>query len=205
MTGCSPNYLVYAHQLRLPPPIGELHWDATMAALAPTPSTSAPQPQDFATFVDKRQARVRDLVTTVHKRIVSSQRANSNRATARLAAKRKGGRKLCPGDLAYLLTRNTGFKTKVDGPFLVCKVTDNQAVLRTTAAVQGQDPFEFAVHLDRVVRCTTVTDVLQDLLKQAGFSVPPEMEHTSPLKHVQVAVTSATAAFVKDHYIDVMI
>ena len=79
-------------------------------------------------------------------------------------------------------------------------------MLRTTAAVQGQDPFEFAVHLDRVVRCTTVTDVLwMDLLKQAGFSVPPEMEHTSPLKHVQVAVTSATAAFVKDHYIDVMI
>ena len=78
-------------------------------------------------------------------------------------------------------------------------------LLRTTAAVQGQDPFEFAVHLDRVARCTTVTDVLQDLLKQAGFSVPPEMEHTSPLKHIQVAATSATAAFVKDHYIDVMI
>ena len=37
VTGCSPKYLVYAHQLRLPPPIGELHWDATMAALAPTP------------------------------------------------------------------------------------------------------------------------------------------------------------------------
>jgi hypothetical protein len=52
--------------------------------------------------------------------------------------------------------------------------TEFQAVLRTTAAVQGQESHQFSFHLDRVARCTTVIDVLRGLLKQAVCRVRDE-------------------------------
>jgi hypothetical protein len=141
----------------------------------------------------------------VHDRIHAAQCRNFNRTAARLASKRKGGKRLCEGDFAFLLTPTSGFKTKVQGPFLVHKLTENQAGLRTTAAVCGQTPVEFAVHVHRVAQCTTITDVLQDLRRQAGNPVSREVGQVTPEQHTQEIVTSAAAAFVTDHYINVMI
>ena len=45
----------------------------------------------------------------------------------------KGGRKLAVGDLAYLLTKTEGFKTKVNGPFVVCALSEWHVELRTSA------------------------------------------------------------------------
>jgi hypothetical protein len=117
----------------------------------------------------------------------------------------QGGGQLCEGDLAYLLTPTTGFKTKAQGPFLVYKLTETQAILRTTAAVRGKTPVEFTVHVHRDARGTTITDVLQDLRRQAGISAPSEVRQVTPEQHTQEIVTSAAAAFVADHYINAMI
>jgi transposase InsO family protein len=205
VTGYSPNYLVYAHALRLPPPIGQLAWTATTASAAAPLSSPAPPPIDLSPYTESRNDKVSQLTAAVHDRIHAAQCRNFNRTAARLASRRKGGKQLCEGDLAYLLTPTSGFKTKVQGPFLVHKLTENQAVLRTTAAVCGQTPVEFAVHVHRVARCTTITDVLQDLRRQAGLPVPREVSQVTPEQHTQEVVTSAAAAFVTDHYINVMI
>ena len=55
------------------------------------------------------------------------------------------------------------------GPYVVESKTDNQVELRTTAAVEGQQSEKFTMRLDRVARCTTETDVCEDLRKQASL------------------------------------
>ena len=83
------------------------------------------------------------------------------------------------GDLAYLLTRSGGCKSKVDGPFVVSKLGDRNVELPTTALVDGQPSKCFSVHLERVARAITVTDVLETLLKQANI-VADAMPHVDP-------------------------
>ena len=129
----------------------------------------APQPQDPDTYLAARTRRAQELFKTVHDRILHAQRRNAARQTSRRTALRKGGRKLAVGDLAYLLTKSDGFKTAVSGPFVVCKLTEWHVELRTSSAVQGQQVNHFKVHRDRVARCTTTTDVLEDLLKHADM------------------------------------
>jgi hypothetical protein len=46
--------------------------------------------------------------------------------------------------------------------------------------------------------------MLQDLRRQAGISAPSEVRQVTPDQHAQEIVTSAAAAFVTDHYINVM-
>jgi transposase InsO family protein len=203
--GYSPNYLVCAHALRLPPPIGQLAWTATTASAAAPLSSRAPPPVDLSPYTASRNDKVSELTAAVHDRNHAVKCRNFNLTAARLASKRNGGKRLCEGDLAHLLTSTSGFKTKVQGPFLVHKLTENQAVLRTTAAVCGQTPVEFAVHVHRVARCTTITDMLHDLRRQAGLPVPREVSQVTPGQHTQEVVTSAAAAFVTDHCINVMI
>ena len=88
------------------------------------------------------------------------------------------------GDLACLLTRSGGFKSKVDGPFVVSKLGDRNVELRT-ALVEGQPSKCFSVHLERVARATTVTDVLEALLKQANIvsDAMPRVDPDTLAKH----------------------
>ena len=74
-----------------------------------------------------------ELYNTVHDRILQAQRRNAERQTSRRSASGKGGRKLAVDDLAYLLTTTEGFKTKVDGPFVVCALSEWHVELRTSA------------------------------------------------------------------------
>jgi hypothetical protein len=166
-TGYSPNQLIFGREFRFSPPIGPLAAQNTSFAASNTPSNTVMQEPRIAKFAQQQNELMTQLAATAHQRILTAQRYHADRRNSRLAARGRRGRTLAVGDLAYLLTK--GLKTQVQGPFLVCKLTDTQAVLRTTAAVQGQKSHEFSVHLDRVARCTTVTDVLQDLLKQAGY------------------------------------
>jgi hypothetical protein len=71
-----------------------------------------------------------------------------------------GGKQLVVGDLTYLLTRTGGCKPDVKGPFVVVAMSDTRVSLRTTALVEGQGSETFEVHLDRVTRAATKTDVL---------------------------------------------
>jgi hypothetical protein len=171
VTGYTPNELVFATQVRLPPPVGALHWSAQAATLHSNlsePST-LPQPQDPKQYLAARAQRAQELFQTVHDRITQAQRRNAARQVSRRAPLRKRGRTLAVGDLAYLLTKTSDIKTDVSGPFVVCSVTDFHVELRTSDAVQGQAVKQFKVHKDRVARCTTITDVLEDLLKHAGM------------------------------------
>jgi Cu/Zn superoxide dismutase len=110
----------------------------------------------------------------VHDRIHAAQcrDLSFNQVAAPLASERKGGRQSCEGDLVHLLNPTVGCRKKVQGSFLLYKRIEKQAVFRTTAAMRGQTPVEFTVHVHRVARCTTITDVLQDL--------PAQIWHFSP-------------------------
>jgi hypothetical protein len=92
--------------------------------------------------------------------------------------------------IAHLLPPTAGFKTKVQGLLPVHKLSENQAALHTTAAMRGQEPVEFSVHVHRVARCTIITDLLQDLHKQAGIPVISEVGQATPDQHTHEVVTA---------------
>ena len=117
----------------------------------------------------------------MHDRTLQAQRRNTERQTSRRSALGRGGRNLAVDDLAYLLTKTEGFKTKVNGPFVVCAISEWHVELRTSGAVHGQPVNQFKVHRDRVARCTTVMDVLEDLLKHADM-LPATEPSISPNK-----------------------
>ena len=125
------------------------------------------KPETRESYLEDRSQRAQELYNKVHDCILQAQRRNAERQTSRRSALGKGGRKLAVGDLAYLLTKTEGFKTKVNGPFVVCALSERHVELRTSGAVHGQPVNQFKVHRDRVVRCTPVTDVLEDLLNHA--------------------------------------
>ena len=84
-----------------------------------------------------------------------------------------------PGDLAYLLTKTGGFKTTVNGPFVICELSEWHAELRISGAVHGQQVNQFKVHRGRVARCTTVTAVLEDQLKHVDMLPATPQEEPS--------------------------
>ena len=91
-TQFSPNELVYAKKLKLPAPVGDLHWDASEPAVA-----------SLGAYVGERDARFDGFCAAAYDRILRSQRASMDRARV-AAARRPGGEKpLQVGDLAYLL------------------------------------------------------------------------------------------------------
>ena len=70
----------------------------------------------------------------------------------------------------------------------LCCLRDLHTVeLRTTALVEGQQSKTFTVHLERVARATTVTDVLETLLKQANLlqDLVPLDPDTAASRHVR--------------------
>jgi hypothetical protein len=148
------------------------------------PEPSDPLPQDTVQYLETRAHRAHQLFQTVHDRILQAQRRNAARHTTRPAGRRTKGRALAVGDLAYLLTKKSETKTDVGGPFVVCDVSDWHVELRTSNAVQGQAVNRFKVHKDRVARCTSVTDVLEDLLKHAGM-LPQTLDEGQPNKHLR--------------------
>jgi hypothetical protein len=179
-TSYSPNRLVFCTTPRLPPPVGALRWDARAASVVVAASTSAPPssestPDFYLAFRDETSTT---LLSTAYDRILARQQVHACQQRARRERRRKGGKRLVVGDLAYLLTRTGGFKPDVKGQFVVVAISDTRVSLRTTALVEGQasKTFEVDKHLDRVARATTKTDVLEDLLKHAQIvkESPPQ-------------------------------
>ena len=127
------------------------------------------KPETRESYLEDRSQRAQELYNKVHDCILQAQRRNAERQTSRRSALGNGGRKLAVGDLAYLLTKTEGFKTKVNGPFVACAISECHVELRTSGAVHGQPVNQIKVHRERMARYTTVTDVLEDLLKHADM------------------------------------
>lgn len=106
----------------------------------------------------------------------TTQTANVQQQTRRLLAKRarsrKGGtRPLAVGDLAYVAeASNKGFKAKVMGPYVVTGLGESTVQLRSSAAT-AVAPVHFERHVSQVARATTLVDVQEKLLRDAGHSL----------------------------------
>ena len=170
----SPNTLLYATHLSLPPPIGAAHWSATAASAravvnGPPLLTEADR---LAVFLQERDDRHARIVRDVHARILDAQTANISQQTQRVLQRRsRGGRKpLCVGDLAYVAEpSNKGFSATVLGPYVVTSIGDHSVQLRTTGLVPGQPAVTFQRHVGQVARATTHVDVLEELLRDANL------------------------------------
>ena len=123
--GNSSSELVHAHPLRLPPPVGPNH---------PPISVSAVQlpvlPEK--TFIQQRHERPDSMASRVYDHLVKAQQRNTDKQ-ARLFASRKAGRgrKLQPGDLAYVIQRGLAKKHSVTGPVVVESIYGGQVHLLT--------------------------------------------------------------------------
>jgi hypothetical protein len=188
-TGYSPNRMVFCTAPRLPPPVGALRWEARAAFVGAAASASVPPISDSTpdAYLASRDEAAQSLLSTAYDRILARQQQHAAQQRARRAGRRRGGKQLQVGDLAYLLTRTGGFKPDVKGPFVVVALSDTKVTLRTTALVAGQASKSFEVHLDRVARATTKADVLEDLLKHARIvkEVPPQEPDMAAAQHVQ--------------------
>ena len=131
VTGYSPNDLVFATPVRLPPPVGALNWEAPIAFGSAQASSQADA------YLAGREKRAAKLLAAAHDRILKAQRSNADRQATRLATQRRRGKELLEGDLAYLL-QPTGLENTVKGPYVVVKVGEASVELRTTYKVQGQ-------------------------------------------------------------------
>jgi hypothetical protein len=175
-TKCSPNDLLFAIPPKLPPPVGALHWTPQVASLL----SSAP-----VTHRDQaaQHAHHEGLLLKVRNNIVDAQRRNLRLQARRLAAKRRmGGKPLKIGDIAYCVEPSgKGFKAKAQGPYVVDKIADQTVWLRTTAAVHGQHSKMLKKHISHVARTVTVTDVLENLLRHAGYSTLHEPRQVDSL------------------------
>ena len=60
-SGYSPNELVFATEVRLPPPVGELHWVARTAAVSPDVVPSGPLRQTPESYLEDRSQRAQEL------------------------------------------------------------------------------------------------------------------------------------------------
>ena len=131
-------------------------------------------------YVKERDARVDEVASRVYDRILRAQQRNADRQTQLLASRKPGrGRRLQAGDLAFLLDRGIGKKNVVKGPFVVERLSGGTVHLRTTNKVPDQKVHRFTVHIERVARCTTITDVLEKLLYTNGSAPRPSPEHVA--------------------------
>ena len=113
VTGYSPSELVHAHPLRLPPPVDPNHPSILVAAvLLPV------LPEE--TFIQQHHARSDILSSQVHDHILKAEQRNADKQARLLASHKAGrGRKLQPGDLAYVIERGLAKKHSVTPPFVV--------------------------------------------------------------------------------------
>ena len=82
-----------------------------------------------------------------------------------------------PGDLAYDIERGLAKKKSITGPFVVESISGGHVHLRTTRRVPDQEVRYISIHMDRVARCTTITDVLEKLLRAAPYSAKTSPGH----------------------------
>lgn len=172
--GCAPNEMVYGTPIKFPAPIGRVRTDdATLATqrAAEGLATAASTASVAQAYKHERDARMRRYCADAYDRILQAQTRNMTQRQ-RSSPKKGGRRQLREGDLAYLLL--PGSSREVRGPYVVIELHDTGHVsLRTTAMVRGQAVNTYKVPLDQVARCTTVVDVLADLLKADGKDVKP--------------------------------
>lgn len=155
----------------MPPPVGP---HAAAPSVAAVEVGSSPE----ADYVRARDARAGRVASRVHDNILKAQQRNADRQAHLLASRRpRRGKKLQPGDLAYVLQRGLGKKNAVTGPFAVESVSPGSVSLRTTRNVPDQEVRYFSTHIERVARCTTAADVLEKLLRAAGPSIKPPTDH----------------------------
>ena len=80
-TGHSPNDLVYATAICLPPAVGPLQWHT------PEPLATVGSAQlDAASYLAAREQRAQHLMSTARVRILRAQRSNADLQATRLAA-----------------------------------------------------------------------------------------------------------------------
>jgi hypothetical protein len=171
------------------PPTAPAGWTAPLdcacsRCLYPVATDLPSTVSDSETYVATRDDTAQRLYATAYDRILSRQGAHADQQRARRLRRRRGGKALKDGDLAYLLTRTGGFEPTIQGPFVVTNIGNHTVDFRTTQLVEGQPFKSFSVHVERVARCTTITDVLEDLLKQAqivqqALSVDPDTADTA--------------------------
>ena len=180
VTGYSPDDLVFATPVRLPPPVGPLNWEASAAPIAFGCAQASFEADAYLAGREKRAAK---LLAADHDRILKAQSSNADQQATRLAAQRRRGKKLLEGDLAYLL-QPTGLKNTVKGPYVVVKVGEASLELCTPDKVQGQQSKHFSVNVERVARCTAVVDALDDLLCNAGMRMAvPKVKPDELVRH----------------------
>ena len=82
-----------------------------------------------------------------------------------------------PGDLAYVIERGLAKKNSVTGPFVVESISAGQVHLRTTRRVHDQEVRYFSIHIERVARFTTITDVLEKPLHASAYPTRTPPDH----------------------------
>ena len=168
VTAYSPSELVHAHPLRLPPPVGPNHPPISDAAV------QLPVPPE-ETFIQRRHECSDIMASRVYDHILKAQQRNADKQAFLPLARLVGGGNcnlghLSPaGDLAYVIERGLATKNSVTGPFVFESISGGQAHLRTTRRVPDQEVCYFSIHIERVARCTTITDVLEKLLRAAAY------------------------------------
>ena len=101
VTGYSPNDLVFATPVRLPPPVGPPNWEAPAAPIA---FGSAQASSEADAYLDGREKLAAKPLAADHDRILKAQRSNDDRQATRLAAQRRRGKQLLQDDLAKGVT-----------------------------------------------------------------------------------------------------
>lgn len=164
-SGYSPNELVYARKVHLPPPVGPLQRGVRLSSC-----TLASAETDY---VQRRDDAYGEYVEAAYGNLCRAQLLHLRSQARRVGSRAQGGETLNAGDLAYLLAPHG--RKQVDGPFVVVAVCSEpdargqMVTLRTTAAVAEQTVKTFKVRRERVARCTTVTDALERLLRSQGL------------------------------------
>ena len=109
------------------------------------------------------------MMNAVEARILRAQQDNLARQQHLLSDRSsRGGKTLCPGDLAYFVSPH-GRSQRVHGPYVVERIAGDTVHMRSTAQVSGQAPKVFDVHRSRVARCFTVVDAMETLLRAEGM------------------------------------
>ena len=169
--GCSPSELVHAHLLRLTPPVGPNHPPNSVAAVQ-LPIL----PEE--TVIRQRHEHSDIMASWVYDHILKAQQRNADKQARLLASRKAGrGRKLRPGDLAYVIERGLAKKNSVTGPVVVESISGGQVHLRTTSRVPDHEVRYFSTHIERVARCTTITDVMEKLLHAAAYPAKTSPDH----------------------------
>jgi transposase InsO family protein len=188
-TGYSPNELIFARPVRLPPPVGHLAHQEQAAGMIASAAAGGSRDAELDACKAAQQAEYAEMAAKACDRILAAQQRHVQQHTNRLASSSsRGGRELRLGDLAYVCeAKDHRGKRKAKGPFVVTAINEGQqtVTLRTTSRVAGQEAKSFTRHRSLVPRCTTVVDALSNLLRDEGLCTehPPVDAASLVLRH----------------------